>query len=119
MAAPEILYKITWTAANGETRSAHATLKAASEVAAALGIAGRTNVRVAVAEAAQGRHAAPEPPVDEPLVGDAARRVGASLRTLTGHGPTDRVPGDLDALDRAAMGRLARRAFPSKEDREV
>lgn len=134
--APEVLYKVTWTSSTGEARSALATLKAASEIAAALGTAGRTNVRVAVTRAAQGRHAAPEPPVDEPLVGEAARRVGAHLRTRTGHGPTDAAAdegresytfteGDvvhwrdgLDASDRSAMGRLARLAFPSKADRE-
>lgn len=72
---PEVLYRVTWMSSNGELRSVTAPRKTASEVAAALRATmmyERHGVSVAPATVTQGRHASPQPPVDEPLTGAAA-----------------------------------------------
>lgn len=116
MTAPEILYKITWKWPGGSPSGfALAPYASARQIESALIAAGygQGDITVRPGEAPTGRHSAPEPPVDEPLTGAAAKRVGDRLRTLTGHAATDtQTDDDLDPADRAAMGRLGAKAFP-------
>lgn len=91
----KILYKITWNRPGEPEHTALAVYETAVELRRVLLETGAAMaVKVAVAEAPTGRHSAPEPPVDEPLTGAAARE------------------GELDAYDRAAMSRLGAKAFP-------
>ena len=119
--APEILYKITWKFDGLPERTALAAYTAADEIRRALlnrshGVL--VSVTVAPAAAPTGRHSAPPPPVDEPLTGAAADRVRDRLRRSgTDYGQALRDAGELDASDRTAVGRLARRAFRPVEHR--
>lgn len=93
MSAPQILYRLTWTAADGSQHTVHGVHAAVSALEAVLVDAGATAIVIDVPERRQARHA--KPLMDEPLYGAAA----------------DRVRDELDAGDRAAVSRLARRAF--------
>jgi len=81
--APGIMYEITWTKPDGTGGGrATAMLKAAVQLRNALRADGWKAVWVTPAEAATGRHAAPAPPVDEPVTGAAADRLRDRLRIL-------------------------------------
>lgn len=103
----KILYKITWNRPGEPEHTALAVYETAVELRRVLLETGAAMaVKVAVAEAPTGRHSAPEPPVDEPLTGATAKRVGDRLRAAAAR------EGELDAYDHAAMSRLAAKAFP-------
>ena len=77
---PEALYKITWKFSDEEEQSALANHDACMQLARVLEPAGAVVNRVAWSTgSAQGRHAAPDAPVDEPLYGAAADRVRDQL----------------------------------------
>lgn len=93
MTAAQILYRLHWTAADGAQHRVHGTHAAVSALEAILVDAGATSIQIDVPEAGQGRRRKPR--LDEPLWGAEA----------------ERVRDELDAGDRAAMGRLGRRAL--------
>lgn len=93
MSAPQILYRLTWTAADGSQHTVLGVHAAVSALEPVLVDAGATAIVIDVPERRQGRHAKPR--LDEPLWGAEA----------------ERVRDDLDSGDRTAMSRLARRAF--------
>lgn len=93
MSAPQILYRLHWTAADGTEHMVLGVHAAVSALEPVLVDAGATSIQIDVPERRQGRHAAPA--VDEPLFGPAA----------------ERVRDELDSGDRRAMGRLGRKAF--------
>lgn len=106
----KILYKITWNRPGEPEHTALAVYETAAVIRTALlatGVAMAISVYPAGGTAA--RHAVPEPPVDEPLMGAAAKRVGDRLRAAAAR------EGELDAYDRAAMSRLGAKAFPHHE----
>lgn len=77
----ETMYTVTWTRTDGTGGgSALADRASADMLRGALYANGWKAVWVAPAEAPTGRHAASPPPVDEPLIGEVAKRVAARLR---------------------------------------
>lgn len=93
MSVPQILYRLHWTDPDGKQHMVHGVHAAVSALEAVLVDAGATSIQIDVPERSQARHAKPR--LDEPLWGEQA----------------DRVRDELDAGDRAAVSRLARRAF--------
>lgn len=77
MGAPQILYKLSWTAADGAEHTLHGVHAAVSAAQAALVDAGATSIAIGIPEVGQGRRRKPR--LDEPLWGEQAERVHDEL----------------------------------------
>ena len=115
MTMPEQLYCVTWKTSSGNHLITTDSGETADAVAVALDISGRGDIYAAritpeVREELIAKFGAPEPPVDEPLVGEAARRVRGQLRRAGAPWDRDRSHADgvADSMfsDRLADPRL-------------